>query len=46
MVDYNALTAWGTLGAVVVALALGVYPILKERKDKRAAAVGRSEDES
>jgi hypothetical protein len=32
--DYNALTAWGTLGAVVVALALGVVPIWRERRDK------------
>ena len=36
--DYNALTAWGTLLAVAVALGLGVYPILKESRDKRATA--------
>jgi len=38
MIDNNALTAWGTLSAVIVALGLGVFPIWKERMEKRAAA--------
>jgi hypothetical protein len=42
-INYNALTAWATLGgavattaAVIVALGLGVFPILAARKDKLA----------
>lgn len=34
--DYTAIAAWSTLCAVIVALALGVYPIWKARAEKRA----------
>ncbi|MGA2766482.1 MAG: hypothetical protein ABSG17_24320 [Spirochaetia bacterium] len=37
-IDYNALSAWGTIVAAVVALGLGVYPVWKERLEKRAMA--------
>ena len=36
--DYNAITAWGTLGAVLAALGLGAYPIWKDHFDRRAVA--------
>ena len=36
MTDYTSVvTAWATVAAVVVALALGVYPIWKGRAEKR-----------
>lgn len=38
VIDYNAMIAWVTLAAVLVALGLGIYPILKEGIDKRATA--------
>lgn len=36
--DYNALTAWGTLAAVVVALFLGVLPIWREHRASKVMA--------
>jgi hypothetical protein len=37
-VDYNTVTAWATVGAVIVALGLGVYPIMKDRCEREADA--------
>lgn len=42
--DYSGLTAWATLLAVIVALGLGVYPIMKDRRERKAEAESLREE--